>query len=170
MARRTFILPHGKGVYVHREKASAAWKKLVHRRDDGLVEVAVAPGRVMAAPREIWVNDLYRVSVSRFPAHNFIDGGAFARIGIERHDQSAQHDFRDCQQIKNDVCGQDWEAMELYPAENRLVDPSNFFILWAFPPGVLNVGMAARQVLDLGEAQAPQRPFPGGPDRRRGRG
>lgn len=166
MARRKFVLPDGKGIYVHREKASTTWKRLEHRRDDGLVEVTVAPGRVMSAPREVWENAIYRVSVSRFSAHNFIDGGAFARIGIERHDQSAEHDFRDYQHIKNDVCGEDWEAMELYPAEARLVDPSNFFILWAFPPGVLNIGMAARQVLDLGEAQAPQRPFPDGQPRR----
>lgn len=87
-------------------------------------------------------------------------GGAFVRIGIMRIDQSAIHDFRDYQEIKNDVCGPDWEAIELYPAESRLVDPSNYFMLWAFPPGVLNFGMSERHVRDLKEANSPQRPFP----------
>jgi hypothetical protein len=128
-----------------------------------LAEFMVAPGVTMTAPQEIWENPVYRVEVGRFPGRNFINSGPFARIGILRRDQSALHDFRDYQNIKNNVCGEDWEAIELYPAESRLVDPSNYFILWAFPPGVLNLGMAGRDVRDLAEADSPQRPFPANP-------
>jgi hypothetical protein len=42
-------------------------------------------------------------------------------------------DWRDMQQIKNDVCGESWEAIELYPDETRLVDPSNARYLFASP-------------------------------------
>lgn len=162
MPKRDFTASDGQCVYTHKEKSSLTWEPLQHLRNTGLVELAVAPDRVMSAPQELWENRRYRVTVSRFHTHNFIDGGPFARIGILRHDQSARHDFRDYQQIKNDVCGPDWEAIELYPAESRLVDPSNFFILWAFPPGVLNIGMPRRHVLGHREAQSPQRPFPSG--------
>lgn len=159
MAKRSFTLPGGKGVYVHKEKASARWESLRQQAATSLVEYVVAPNLKMSAPQERWVNRAYCVFVSRFHANNFIDGGPFARIGIMRHDQAAVHDFRDYQHIKNDVCGDSWEAIELYPSESRLVDPSNFFILWAFPPNVLKIGMAERNVLDLGAADSPQRPF-----------
>jgi hypothetical protein len=40
--------------------------------------------------------------------------------------------FRDFQQIKNDLVGPECEAVEIYPAETRLVDTSNQYHLWVF--------------------------------------
>ncbi len=159
MAKRTFKRPDGKGVYIHKEKASFNWQPLKHIKNTGIKQFDVAPGQTMNAASEEWLNDLYQVNVSRFAMGNFINGGAFSRLGIMRLDQLATHDFRDYQKIKNDVCGKDWEAIELYPAESRLVDPSNYFLLWAFPPNTLNIGMSERNVLNLKEADSPQRPF-----------
>jgi len=51
------------------------------------------------------------------------------------------------------------EAFELYPAESRLLDPSNYYTLWCFP-GLkrIKVGMdEPRRVFDADEAFAPQR-------------
>ena len=52
--------------------------------------------------------------------------------------------------------------MDLYPAESRLVDPSNRFYLWCVPKGVLRWGLPGRKrhVIGPEEAIAPQRPFP----------
>lgn len=83
-------------------------------------------------------------------------------IQVSRRDGGAVVDWRDLQQIKNLVCGAEWEAVEIFPAESRLKDPSNARYLWctSLPlpfglPGGRNV-VAARHAI------APQRPFPGG--------
>lgn len=54
------------------------------------------------------------------------------RMMIVNIDQSAHHDWRDFQRIKNDLFGPEYEAIELYPAESRKVDPSNAYILFVF--------------------------------------
>jgi hypothetical protein len=41
------------------------------------------------------------------------------------------HDWRDLQRIKNELVGPECEAVELYPAESRLVDTANQYHLWA---------------------------------------
>ena len=83
-------------------------------------------------------------------------------LGIQNFDQSARHDWRDFQRIKNELLGPEYEAVELYPAESRLLDPSNYFLLWAFrrhiPLGVCH----GRLVVGPEEAAAPQRAFEAG--------
>lgn len=44
-------------------------------------------------------------------------------------------DWRDFQNIKNLLCGPDCEAVEIYPAEEDLVDLNNSFHLWVFLDG-----------------------------------
>lgn len=75
---------------------------------------------------EMWLNDRYVVSVTRLP-----EGGT--HLSIRRSDRKALHDWRDLQRIKNDILGPEVEAVELYPAESRLVDTANQYHLWALP-------------------------------------
>lgn len=83
---------------------------------------------------------------------------AIKRIQICNWDQSAQHDWRDFQRIKDELAGEDWEAVELYPAACRLIDPSNAFYLWCFPGGALDwVGFVGRSILSPSQSIAPQR-------------
>ena len=56
-------------------------------------------------------------------------------LSIRRTDRGACKDWRHFQQIKNELCGSEREAVELYPAESRLVDTANQFHLWVFPEG-----------------------------------
>lgn len=46
------------------------------------------------------------------------------------------HDWRHFQKIKNELVGPEREAIEIYPAESRLVDTSNQFHLFCLAPGV----------------------------------
>ncbi len=109
---------------------------------------------------EIWENRFYYCQARKYSRGFFIGDSPYVVIGITATDESARHDWRDFQRIKNDVVGNEWEAVELYPAESRLKDPSNRFYLWAVPPGTLRFGLpAGRIVLDACEAIAPQRPF-----------
>lgn len=133
------------------EKPSRNWKPMSYQ------------GQGAAFSHELWENDVYYASVERVDSGFFVGGGPFVRIGISSNDETARHDWRDFQRIKNDIVGDEWEAVELYPAESRLLDPSNRFYLWCVPNGVLQLGMfSGRRVDNVKAAIAPQRPFYGG--------
>lgn len=73
---------------------------------------------------EVWLNDLYQVSVRRYER--------MTHLSIKRIDRSPCKDWRHFQQIKNELCGPEAEGVELYPAESRLVDSANQYHLWVF--------------------------------------
>jgi|SRR5579872_412026 len=103
-----------------------------------------------------WMNDLYCVNVRRYPDGWPLGGGQWASLGISTCDGSPRHDWREFQLIKNEICGPEWEAIELYPAESRLLDPSNYYILWCAPK--IPVGMyKPRLVVGVEKCIAPQR-------------
>jgi hypothetical protein len=71
---------------------------------------------------EIWINDLYQVV--KHPHQGM------AHLNIRRIDGFPGRDWRHFQQIKNELCGEECEAVELYPAESRLIDQGNKYHLW----------------------------------------
>lgn len=82
---------------------------------------------------ELWSNREYEVFVRRLePARG--RGGAL-HLSIKRYDRDAIHDWRHLQSIKNEVAGSEREAIELFPAESRLVDGANQTHLWVGPAG-----------------------------------
>jgi hypothetical protein len=83
---------------------------------------------------ELWVNSRYHVFV-RFVRHP--DVGELTHLSIKHNDKSCPRDWRELQRIKNELCGPEREALEIYPAESRLVDMSNQFHLWVMPAGKL---------------------------------
>ncbi len=82
-------------------------------------------------------------------------------LSIKRHDRQPMHDWRDLQMIKTVLCGPESEAMEVYPAESRLVDTANQYHLWVLPKGLhLPFGFTdGRLVVEKGAGKAEQRPF-----------
>jgi hypothetical protein len=112
-------------------------------------------------PDETWINDTYVVAVRRLDKDPVFGSSAgMVQLGISSMDGTARHDWRDFQAIKNQLAGAECEAFELYPAESRLLDPSNYYTLWCFP-GLkrLKVGQEIRKVFDAGQALSPQRGF-----------
>lgn len=67
-------------------------------------------------------NDVYRVEINY--RHPYIN------LDIKRLDGGSDKNWRDFQQIKNELIGPEHEAVELFPAESRLVDTSNQYHLW----------------------------------------
>ena len=67
-------------------------------------------------------NDTYEVLA--------VGDSPFIHLIIHRHDWAACDDWREFQRIKNEIVGPECEAMELFPAESRLVDTSNAYHLW----------------------------------------
>ncbi len=113
---------------------------------------------------ELWVNDVYQVAV-RYWTHEQVFGthpGRMIQLGISALDGTAKHDWRDFQAIKNQLAGPECEAFELYPAESRLLDPSNYSSIFAFPDiQRIRIGFnGERDVRSATEALAPQRDFP----------
>lgn len=83
----------------------------------------------------------------------------YAMLQVCRANGGSVFDWRHLQEIKNMVLGEEWEAVELFPQESRLKDPSNARYLWAVK-GRLPFGLpGGRFVIDSGEGMAPQRPI-----------
>lgn len=111
---------------------------------------------------EKWGNSDYRVSVIPWPALK-INGHStpVVQLSISRVDRTAARDWRDFQRIKNQLVGPDCEAIELYPAESRLVDTANQFHLWcvAEPLFRFPFGYTSRLVTGESGGGAVQRPL-----------
>lgn len=111
---------------------------------------------------KIWMNNRYQVSVTE----NKNDAGDVSYcLSIKNLDKSARHDWRDFQRIKNELLGAEEEAVELYPAESRLVDTANQFFLWSLAGMQIPFGFRERLIATEQEADlfgARQRPFDGG--------
>ena len=87
---------------------------------------------------EYYQNDKYLVSVKRGSDADFFVMlneflGKCDYLSIKRHDKEPCHDWRDFQDIKNQLCGFDREGMEIYPREERMVDEANQYHMIVFP-------------------------------------
>jgi len=123
------------------------------------VEVALR-GLRETLKEEVWMNDTYQVNVRRGLDYPI---GKITHLSIKRLDKQPITDWRDKQEIKNQLVGKEHEAVELYPAESRLVDTANQFHLWVFEDAstVVPVGWTERRVQDhaTNEAGVVQRKF-----------
>jgi len=78
--------------------------------------------------------------------HEMFDGTIWLSIRI---DNGKTHliDWRDFQAIKNDLCGEHLQGVEIYPQEDVLHDTANVFHLWVLPEGIrLPLGWGKRDV------------------------
>jgi hypothetical protein len=70
----------------------------------------------------IYENNLYQVQVAY--------EAPYIHLSIRRRDGSVAKNWRHFQRIKNELVGPEYEAVELFPAESRLVDTANEYHLW----------------------------------------
>lgn len=121
------------------------WKTLVHWRENS----------------RCYVNNIYQVNISEVKDSS---GNVWEWLSIKRRDKKVIHDWRAFQRIKNELCGESREAIEIYPPEEHLVDEANQFHLWVMPEGMVSpVGFRyGRSVSDSATAEligAKQRPL-----------
>ena len=88
----------------------------------------------------------YQVSVNRNTPNGF--DTEMTCLSIKRVDKEPLQDWRVLQEIKNAIMGNECEAIELFPAESRLVDTANQRWLWCFddPRVRVPVGFTDRAV------------------------
>lgn len=93
------------------------------------------------AAMDAYENDLYHVDVNYEPP--------YAHLAIRRHDGKPCKEWLHFQQIKNEIVGTENEAMELFPAESRLVDSTEQYHLWVHtdPNFRFPMGFGRRYVL-----------------------
>ena len=130
------------------------------------------------ATREVWINNLYQVEVLKFYDGKPVNGMdylqsqiekrplgtcAFIRLSFKRQDGTAVHDWRDCQRIKNELVGEDWTGIEIYPPESILVDTCNQWFLFCVPDGEARFPFMFQERLVTEAPNGPygsQRPWP----------
>ena len=83
-------------------------------------------------------------------------------LSIKRIDKESIHDWRELQQIKNEIVGEKNEAIEIYPSEDRIVDTANQYHLWVFKDPTIKVPVGffdGRRVSHIPDGITKQRPF-----------
>lgn len=142
-------------------RKAKAQRKRAHLSDDqNSAWTPMRPARVLDHPLydpaldgECFQNSIYTVF------RREIAPGA-VHLSIRRNDRRACKDWRDFQRIKNELAGPEWEGLEIYPAESRLVDASNQYHLWCVDRRI-DVGFEGRCVTDTYTISgARQRPLP----------
>lgn len=99
---------------------------------------------------EQWMNDQYVVHKrSQYDEEGNLVG---IHLSIRNADRSTKHDWRDFQRIKNQLAGPEWEAIEIYPAESRLIDMANQYHLFCLP-GEVPLGWTGQRLVG-NQAQA----------------
>lgn len=78
---------------------------------------------------EVWVSDRYEVTVRAAREE------PVKHLSINTRDRSPIRNWRHLQQAKNEVCGELWTAIEIFPPEDQLTDAANQYHLFCFPPG-----------------------------------
>jgi hypothetical protein len=109
---------------------------------------------------EVYKNSTYQVIKRPIPEQGCI------HLSIKRIDKDPIHDWRDLQEIKNKLVGEECEGVEIYPAESRIVDMANQYHLWVCPDptyrfefGFLNTARLVSGEKEAMQVGAKQRPF-----------
>ena len=99
-------------------------------------------------------NSYYKVTVRDMPGADVV-----RHLSVTHRDGGTGRDWRDYQQIKNDLIGKECEAVELYPADSRLVDSADSFHLWGVTDEKFRfpVGFGERLVSDCNREVGTQR-------------
>lgn len=105
------------------------------------------------SPIRIYRNSIYQVIKRESGATND-KPNQYAWLSIKRIDREPIHDWRDLQEIKNELVGPECEGLELYPAESRRVDSANQYHLFVIldPKYRLPFGFKERLVEGKDEA------------------
>jgi hypothetical protein len=142
-------------------------KKVAKNSGKSIAQVApwtpfVPAEKIPELPNDvIYINSRYQVNMRRGVAPSPF--GKYIELSIKTRDKMAFHDWRDFQRIKNELVGPEYEGIELYPSESRLVDTANQFFMFVFKPQFpgnhFPFGFTTRLLASEGTMGSSQRPF-----------
>ena len=155
-------LTQQENVGFHKNGIEVTWRTMA---DDYTISKSKAKALLRSLKDdEIWVNNLYQVNIRRRTGPGFFDNtkevyngfpkenGEVVWLSIKRLDKDPIHDWRDLQRIKNEVMGEEAEAIEIYPAESRKMDVANQYHLFAFTTQI-PIGFLGRAVESSAKAE-----------------
>jgi len=114
----------------------------------------------MVKSERVFLNNKYQVNVRLVRGTEVMPD--LLHLSIKRIDKQPVHDWRDLQEIKNQIVGPECEGVELYQAESRRVDSANQYHVWCIPnpEARFPIGFQTRFVKeDTGISGAVQRKF-----------
>lgn len=128
-------------------------------------EQAAAVMYLLMNSGEVYLNSRYQVHLMYY-SQNMKDvdrreNAYWLHLSVKRLDKAPLHDWRDLQRIKNELIGENYEGIELYPAEDRRVDTANQYHIWVVnsPHFRFDVGWPSRLVVEDSHGGAVQREF-----------
>lgn len=110
----------------------------------------------------IYRNDTYQVVARIIPEARHGFACEVVHLSIKRIDREAIHDWRDLLTIKDEITSPLFDAVELYPAADRVVDTANQYHLWVFADKSFRLPIGwfeGRSVSDSKVGHSKQRPF-----------
>lgn len=112
---------------------------------------------------ECWQNEKYTVLLVMHSTEDFLLPEGTAWLSVRRNDREPLADWRDIQAIKNQLIGPECEAVQLFPAESRLVDTANqyHFVALRDPGQRFGFGFTFRAVSDTGLLGSKNKPLEG---------
>lgn len=99
---------------------------------------------------EMWyANDKYQVAVD-YSQWDSKKGDGIIWLSIKNHERTTGISWQHKQWIKNDICGEEMEAVEIFPAESRMVNTANQYHLWVMKkvPFGFPVGFVTKDDVD----------------------
>ena len=137
-----------------REDIEATRRALLTKFPPEMVEQAIQNSQ----EGQTFLNDKYQVQRRELDTPI----GRMVHLSIKRIDRDVIRDWRELQEIKNLLVGEENVGVELFPSESRLVDLANQYHLWVFvdPEVKFPFGFWERAVsdeMDLPETKAKQR-------------
>lgn len=104
------------------------WGKWIEKDVHSKVHLGIEPPKGL---KRFVANDRYSVQFYEWRT----DWGLVIHLLIRQHDQKPVRSWAHMQQIKNELVGCDRVAVEVFPAEQDLVDEANCYHLWVLPEG-----------------------------------
>jgi hypothetical protein len=106
----------------------------------------------------IYLNNHYQVAVDEVEPKEGTNFPPIIHLSIKRRDKrqlSQRSHWRDLQRIKNELVGEEHEAVEMYPADSRKVDTSNQYHPWVIDNEEFQFpwGFHDRMVIEGGESK-----------------
>ena len=84
---------------------------------------------------EVWANNLYECNVRKIPDAKLKND--IIHLSIKNYDRNTDIPWQHKQWIKNEVLGREYEGLELFPAESRMINTANQYHIWCLPKGIV---------------------------------
>lgn len=117
-------------------RARRAAIKKEHRRRTEWADLPVPQGFRDQYPgcaeiRRFYANGTHSVQLYQIET----EWGPVEHLIVRRHDERPERSWSTMQRIKNEICGRELTAIEVYPPDGAVVDQANLYHLWVLPQG-----------------------------------